>query len=120
MERKAFIKNVAEVEWLEYPGHFGGALSKPLVDPKAHGSQHLDYRISMYEPKAYVELHTHKTQEQVYHVLEGEGIIEIDGKRTLVRKHDYMFIPPGAKHSFTNTGLGHLVFIVVTSPVIDG
>jgi hypothetical protein len=27
----AFIRNIAEVPWREFPNHFGGALSKPLV-----------------------------------------------------------------------------------------
>jgi mannose-6-phosphate isomerase-like protein (cupin superfamily) len=33
----------------------------------------------MYQPMAHVALHTHKVQEQVYHVLDGEGLMEIDG-----------------------------------------
>ena len=46
---KPFIRNVAEVPWQEFPNHFGGALSKPLVMPETAGSRHIDYRISMYE-----------------------------------------------------------------------
>jgi hypothetical protein len=38
MERKASIRNIAEVDWLEFPGHFGGGLSKPLVHPDNCGS----------------------------------------------------------------------------------
>jgi mannose-6-phosphate isomerase-like protein (cupin superfamily) len=85
--RKAFIKNIAEVPWLEFPDHFGGALSKPLVMPDTARSQHLDYRISMYQPKAYVKKHSHKVQEQVYHVLEGEGLMHVGGEDRVVRKH---------------------------------
>ncbi len=85
---KASIRNIAEVEWRQFPDHFGGALSKPLVMPETAGSRHIDYRISMYQPMAYVKLHKHKVQEQVYHVLEGEGLMEIDGERKVVRKHD--------------------------------
>jgi hypothetical protein len=33
-DRRAFIRNIAEVPWREFPGHFGGALSKPLVMPE--------------------------------------------------------------------------------------
>ena len=69
----AFIRNIAEVPWRQFPDHFGGALSKPLVMPETAGSQHIDYRISMYQPMAYVELHKHKVQEQVYHVLEARA-----------------------------------------------
>ena len=79
-ERKWFIRNIAEVPWRQFPDHFGGALSKPLVMPETAGSHHIDYRISMYQPMAYVKLHKHKVQEQVYHVLEGEGLMEIDGE----------------------------------------
>ena len=117
--RKAIIRNIAEVPWRQFPNHFGGALSKPLVMPETAGTRHLDYRISMYQPMAYVELHSHEIQEQVYHVLEGEGLMNIDGKPHVVRKHDVIFLPPGVKHDIANTGLVDLVFIVVTSPVAD-
>jgi quercetin dioxygenase-like cupin family protein len=117
--RKAFIRNIAQVPWLEFPNHFGGALSKPLVMPDTAGSHHIDYRISMYQPKAYVETHSHKVQEQVYHVIDGEGLMQVDGKNHVVRKHDFIFLPPGVLHAISNTGLTDLVFLVVTSPVTD-
>ena len=119
-KRQAFIRNIAEVPWQEFPDHFGGALSKPLVMPETAGSQQLDYRISMYQPNAYVKLHKHKVQEQVYHVLEGEGLMEIDGKSRVVRRHDFIFLPPGVEHSISNTGTSDLIFLVATSPVSDG
>ena len=37
----------------------------------------------------------------------------------VVRKHDFIFLPPGVDHSIENTGLTDLVFLVVTSPVTD-
>src|SRR5215472_11534290 len=77
---KWLIRNIAEVPWRQFPDHFGGALSKPLVMPETAGSRHIDYRISMYQPMAYVKLHRHKVQEQVYHVLDGEGLMQIDGE----------------------------------------
>src|SRR6476620_10773381 len=83
---QVLIRNIAEVPWRQFPNHFGGALSKPLVMPQTAGSRHLDYRISLYQPMAYVELHAHAVQEQIYHVLEGEGLMEIDGKKQVVRK----------------------------------
>jgi len=100
--RRAFIRNIAEVPAREFPDHFGGALSKPLVMPETAGSQEIDYRISTYAPKAYVARHKHQVQEQVYHVLEGEGVVEIDGKSRVVRRHDFIFLPPGVEHSISN------------------
>jgi quercetin dioxygenase-like cupin family protein len=118
-KREFFIRNIAEVPWLEYPNHFGGALSKPLVTPDSAKSEHLDYRISCYQPKAYVKRHAHVRQEQIYHVLEGEGLMEIVGKNYVVRRHDVIYLPPGVEHLIQNSGLSDLVFLVITSPVTD-
>ena len=115
----AFIRNIAEVAWREFPNHFGGALSKPLVMPETAGSRHLDSRISMYQPMARVARHKHQVQEQIYHVLEGEGLMEIAGKNHVVRQHDFIFLPPGVEHAISNSGLVDLVFLVITSPVSD-
>ena len=116
---KPLVRNIAEVPWKDYPNHFGGALSKPLVNPENAGARHLDYRISMYQPMAYVKLHRHKVQEQVYHVLDGEGLMQIDGEQRVVRKHDVIHLPAGVEHAIQNSGLVDLVFLVVTSPVTD-
>jgi len=117
--RVPVIRNIAEVMWEELPGHHGGALSKLLVHPESTGSQILDHRISTYQPKAYVARHTHRFQEQIYHVLEGEGLVELGDEKRVVRKHDFVFVPPGVEHALHNTGLGDLTFLVITSPVDD-
>ena len=116
---RASIRNVVEVMWEDLPGHFGGAFSKMLVRPEPSGSRLLDYRISTYQPKGYVEPHSHLVQEQIYHILEGEALMELEGRTRVVRKHDVIFVPPGITHAIYNTGLADLTFIVVTSPPDD-
>jgi mannose-6-phosphate isomerase-like protein (cupin superfamily) len=116
---KATVRNIVEMAWKEFPDHHGGALSKPLINPDNSGARHLDYRISMYQPMAYVKLHSHKVQEQIYHVLEGEALMQIDGRTRVVRKHDVIHLPAGVPHSISNSGLVDLVFLVVTSPTTD-
>ena len=117
--KTAFIEQMARMPWQEFPGHFGGALSKMLVGPQNSGSSLIDFRISRYAPNAYVGEHAHKVQEQIYYVLEGEGVLTLDEERHLMRPHDYVYVPPGVRHSFTNTGLAGLVFLVVTTPALD-
>jgi mannose-6-phosphate isomerase-like protein (cupin superfamily) len=114
--RKPAIRAAAAVVWDELPGHFGGAYSKLLVRPESCGSKNIDYRVSVYQPRGYVEVHNHRIQEQVYHILDGEALMEIEGERTVVRKDDVIFIPPGVRHAIYNTGMTDLRFIVVTSP----
>jgi len=119
VKRESSIRNIAEVDWEDLPGHFGGAYSKFLVHPETTGAQTVDYRISCYQPRGYVEVHSHKIQEQIYHVLEGEGLMQVGDERRVVRRHDVIFITPGVKHAIYNTGLTDLVFIVVTTPPRD-
>jgi quercetin dioxygenase-like cupin family protein len=114
-----FVEKMALLPWQEYPGHFGGALSKALVGPKNARSKRIDFRISRYAPAAYVAEHVHAVQEQIYYVLEGEGVLTLDDERHLMRPHDYVYVPPGIRHSFTNTGTAGLVFLVVTTPADD-
>ena len=105
--------------WIEYPGHFNHALSKAIVTPATVGSRFFDYRISRYEPRAHVESHVHAVQEQIYHVLSGEGLLIVDGERRLVRANDVTYIPPGVVHEFHCTGNDPLLFLVITSPPSD-
>lgn len=113
MEGRIF--RVEEVEWSEPPGHLGGAFSKLLVN-ESHGSKYFDFRLSIYQPKGYVEPHIHEKSEQIYYILKGNGIFELDEKKHLVGPGTVIFIPPYVKHGITNSGFEDLIFIVVASP----
>ena len=83
--RKAVSRSMAAVMWENPPRHSTGAISKMLVRPETTGSRFIDFRISTYQPMAHVEPHSHRVQEQAYHVLEGEGLMDLDGERQVVR-----------------------------------
>lgn len=119
LPRKASIRPNGLVEWEAPPAHYHGALSKMLVRPETCGSRLVDFRISVYQPRGYVAPHRHRIQEQIYYILDGEGMMEIEGERSIVRPHDTIFMPPGVEHAIYNTGLGDLRFIVVTCPPED-
>ncbi len=110
----AKVRAIAEFMWEQSPGHFDGALSKILVS-QASGSACLDFRISSYLPGAHVAMHLHESKEQIYYFLEGEGLLELGAEKTLVRPHQFAFIPAHLPHALSNTGLGHLVFLVITT-----
>jgi|GEM_PF-221527 quercetin dioxygenase-like cupin family protein len=110
------VREIAEFMWEQSPGHFDGALSKILVS-QAMGSAFLDFRISSYLPGAHVAVHLHENKEQIYYFLEGEGLLELGAEKTVVRPHQFAFIPPHLPHALSNTGLGQLVFLVITTPI---
>ena len=98
----AIVFQAEEVDWIEAPAHFS-AFSKLLVN----------------ESQGYCEAHVHETAENIYYILKGKGIVELDDKRQLVSPGTVIFIPPGVKHSIINTGFEDLIFIVAASPPQD-
>ena len=117
--RKAAIRRADALLWKQFPGHFGQALSKEIVSRETLGSEHLDYRLSCYEPGAYVARHSHRRQEQIYHILRGRGLVILDGRGTPVGPDDVIFIPPFVEHELHCTGIDELVLLVITSPQSD-
>ncbi len=115
MEAKIF--RAEEVDWDEAPGHFS-AFSKYLVN-ESHGSRYFDFRISSYQPKGYCAAHVHEVAENIYYILKGTGVVELDGQRHLASTGPVIFIPPGVKHAIINTGFEDLIFIVAASPSQD-
>jgi mannose-6-phosphate isomerase-like protein (cupin superfamily) len=115
----AFVGSMARMKWQEFPGHFGGALSKELVPKSLVGAAKLDVRISHYQPMAYVQSHVHTVQEQVYYVLEGEGMLDVDGVEHLMHAHDFVWVPVGVHHAITACGISPLVFLVISGPSED-
>jgi quercetin dioxygenase-like cupin family protein len=113
------LKSMGEIPWQEYPGHFGGALSKELVGPQHTSAGVVDFRISRYAPMAYVQIHSHAVQSQIYYVLEGEGTLILGDTRRIMKPHDYVLVPPGLTHGISNQGLHALVFFVITTPARD-
>lgn len=118
MSRKATVRKGAEVLWEQPPGHFD-AFSKMLIRPENADTKLFDFRISSYQPKGYVAPHAHEVQEQIYYIIEGEGLMELEGERTVVTPWTAIHIPPGVRHAIYNTGMLDLKFVVVTTPPDD-
>jgi quercetin dioxygenase-like cupin family protein len=109
------LRHITECPWYCGPGHAPNAISKRLVGPP-DGSKKLGYVISSYAPGSFMHPHRHKVRDQVYHILEGEGVLVIDGVRHRVSKHDYAYLPAGVEHGLYNEGTDHLVFVIASSP----
>lgn len=60
--------------------------------------------------------HAHDENEEIFICLEGEGIITIDGKECIFRKHDVAFLAPLSKHGIRTTSDMTLKYMVVISP----
>jgi mannose-6-phosphate isomerase-like protein (cupin superfamily) len=64
------------------------------------------------DPKAVSAPHGHDECEMFF-IIQGEGLMQIDGETERVKAGDTVFIPPFGNHSLTNLGDDRLLFITV-------
>ena len=60
-------------------------------------------------------IHYHKRTTEIYLVLEGEGELELDGKRVPVKPMTAIYIKPGCRHR----AIGRLKIINIPVPAFD-
>jgi len=60
--------------------------------------------------------HHHIETEEIYYILDGGGMMEIEEDKHKVCKGDAIAIPPGSDHRLTNTGKEPLVFLCCCCP----
>ena len=70
-------------------------------------------------PASATERHYHKLSEELYFLLEGTGLMEIDGTLQEVSPGDAILIPQGAWHQITATGSIPLRFLCCCAPPYD-
>jgi mannose-6-phosphate isomerase-like protein (cupin superfamily) len=80
-----------------------------------------DHRIRYSLARAVVKpgqttlLHSMRTSE-VYHVLEGEGVMRVGEETAGVRPGTTVYIPPHSPQCISNTGRTDLVFVCIVDP----
>lgn len=74
---------------------------KVLISP-ACGSDENVLRLFEIAQDGYSANHNHNYPHYVY-VLEGEGTLELDGKKQLIESGSFSFIPVNIQHQFVNT-----------------
>jgi putative monooxygenase len=79
----------------------GGNKTIPLVTPRV-GSRQMLNGITAIAPGQAIGLHAHNCEESVI-VLEGQGLVELDGVDHPVGTFDTTWVPAGVPHRFKNT-----------------
>jgi mannose-6-phosphate isomerase-like protein (cupin superfamily) len=54
---------------------------------------------------------------EVYYILEGEGVVRIEGESAGVAPGRAVYVPPGALQQIENTGSGDLSFLCIVDPM---
>ena len=103
---KPFV-NLEDVEFtdIEENGYY---TSKRAQFSAGIGARKLGYNLTVMPPgKAQCPLHSHRNEEEMFFILEGEGELRFGDQRYAIRKHDVIACPTGGPevaHQIVNTG----------------
>lgn len=84
-----------------------------LIPPAQEGAL-TAYRVRI-EPEQTTSVSYHRIAEELYYVLEGEGMALLDGVPHSLRQGDFLRLPPGTTHGFV-TGSSPLVMLDIHAP----
>ena len=110
--------NLDDVEFndIEDNGYY---TSKRALFSKSIGARKLGYNLTELPPgKAQCPFHSHREEEEMFLVLDGEGELRFGGQRFKIRKHDVIASPTGdatVAHQIINTGTVPLRYLALSN-----
>lgn len=61
-------------------------------------------------------LHSHAGMDKVYQVLEGDGVLLLEGRELPLRAGELAVAPAGVPHGIRNPGPGRLLMLAILAP----
>lgn len=95
---------------IDHPDVHNAAM-KVLIGPDQGWPDHV-MRVVELGPEGYSPRHTHNWPH-INYMLEGEGVLMMEGKETPVSAGSIAYVPAGMDHQFRNTGDGLFRFICI-------
>ena len=80
-------------------------------------SNGINYSLAQFtlEPGKKSKLHQIRSSE-IYYILEGNGILNVDKSTHNVEKNDSVYVPPNSKQFIENSGINELKFLCIVEP----
>ena len=72
--------------------------------------------LNAFEPGQTHELHSHEGMDKLYYVLEGDGLLLLEGRQLTLRAGELAVAPEGVAHGIRNTGSDRLLVLAVLAP----
>ena len=111
MERGPIVSRESDKEWETWDEEDvpqkGLVYWKTLISKGVTRSENLTLGVASLPPGGALREHRH-TQEEVYLVLEGSGLVRVGAEELTVGTGSAVFIPGDALHSCENTGTSEL------------
>ena len=116
---KPFV-NLADVEFNDVEDN-GFFTSRRALFSAGIGARKLGYNLTVVPPgKAQCPFHSHRGEEEMFLILEGEGELRYGDQRYAIRKHDVIACPTGGAevaHQLINTGCVEMRYLALSNLV---
>ena len=96
-----------------------GSEIRELMHPAVHGNAKQSLAEASVLPGCRTHLHRHLTTEEIYYIVQGEGVMVLGDDCLRVNAGDTIPILPGTAHCIENTGTGALRILCACSPAYD-
>lgn len=93
-----------------------GSEIREILHPSNSLIKSMSFAEATVYPGEITEYHFHKKSDEIYFIMTGQGILEIEGKKAKVKEGDCVLIPHGNKHRIKNTGKKPLKILCPSSP----
>ena len=113
-ENGIFISDLRDAE--EFTAVDGCMLRELLHPDKQPLALRYSLAHAIVEPGQTTAPHRLKESSEVYFILEGEGLMHVDGEAAPVHPGQAVYIPPGARQFIKNLGDTDLVFLCFVDP----
>lgn len=111
------IINIQDLDYMEF-GDGGKFEAKLGRIGNVIGAQRLGYNLTVVPPgKRAFPFHMHHANEEMFFVIEGEGVLRYGDEEYPVKQGDFVACPPasGKAHQIRNSGAGELKYLAVSS-----
>lgn len=89
---------------------------RELMHPRHHASKNQSLAEAIVHPGKTTTRHCHHQSEELYFILQGEGLMTLGDEQFVVKPQDTVCIPPGTAHCIRNTGDKPLHILCSCSP----
>jgi quercetin dioxygenase-like cupin family protein len=90
-------------------------LARKILVGAEHGAVHGELGVTVIQPGGWLQRHFHSFEESLY-VLDGELLMELDGRTHRLQKGDFALMPVGVWHALGNAGSGPVRVLSINTP----
>ena len=113
VDRSPYLNHRSDVEPIHAPD---GSSVRELLHPEHHAVERMSIAEAEVQPGQATRLHRHPVAEEVYHVLDGAGVLQLADERIAVVPGDIIHIAPDQPHRIEAKSETPLRFLCICQP----